>query len=322
MSFYEIFYQLLKFSMPLLIVALGGMFSERSGVVNIALDGIMIFGAFVSIVFINLVQGMAEPFLTGQWLFIVAMLISAISGMLLSATHAYAAINMKADQTISGTAINMFAPAVAIFVARTISPNDIQQVPFKNEFMIQKVPVLGDIPVLGDLLFKKCYISTFVCIVILIVAAFVLYKTRYGLRLRACGEHPQAADSVGINVYKVRWSGVLISGALAGLGGLIFIIPTTVEFNATVSGYGFLAIAVLIFGQWKPYKILLAALFFGFMKSIGSTYQGISFLQNLGLHANIYKMIPYVATLVTLAFTSKSSQAPSASGVPYDKGSR
>lgn len=322
MSLYEIFYQLLKFSMPLLVVALGGMFSERSGVVNIALDGIMIFGGFVSIVFINAVQNMADPMLTGQWLFLVAMLIAALSGAALASAHAYAAINMRADQTISGTAINMLAPAVAIFAARSMSANDIQQVPFRNEFMIDKVPVLGDIPVLGDLLFTKCYISTFVCIAILIVSAFVLYKTRYGLRLRACGEHPQAADSVGINVLKIRWSGVLISGALAGLGGLVFIVPTTVEFNATVSGYGFLAIAVLIFGQWKPYRILLAALFFGLMKTIGSTYQGISFLQNLGLHANVYKMIPYVATLITLAFTSRKSQAPRASGVPYDKGGR
>ena len=197
-----------------------------------------------------------------------------------------------------------------------------QQIQFINTFRIEKVPVLGDIPVLGPLLFQNSYITTYLGLLILAVSAFVLYKTRFGLRLRACGEHPQAADSVGINVYKMRYAGVLISGALAGLGGLVYVIPTSTNFNATVSGYGFLALAVLIFGQWKPLRIFIAAFFFGLMKTIASSYSGIPFLQDLGIPSDIYKMIPFIATMVVLAFTSRRSQAPKASGVPYDKGAR
>ena len=316
---YFLVQQMMFFSIPLLVVALGGMFSERSGVVNIALEGIMIMGAFSSILFINLMQegGINLP---PQLLLVLAILIAAAVGVVVSLLHAYAAINMKADQVISGTAINMFAPAFAIFVARMI--RTVQQIPFTNTFRLEKVPVLGDIPVLGPLLFQNAYITTYLGFAILAVAAIVLYKTKFGLRLRACGEHPQAADSVGINVYKMRYAGVAISGALAGIGGLVFVIPTSTQFNATVSGYGFLALAVLIFGQWKPARILFAAFFFGLMMTIASVYSGIPLLNGLGIPSDIYKMVPYAATLVVLAFTSKHSQSPRASGVPYDKGSR
>lgn len=306
------------FSIPLLIVALGGMYSERSGVVNIALDGIMILGAFTSIFFINQTQDV----LSGQLLLLLAVLVAVVSGMLFSLLHAYAAVNMKSDQVISGTALNMFAPAFAIFTARMIQENHVQQVLFKNTFRIESVPVLGSIPIIGDFFFKNSYITTYIGFAILIAAAIVLYKTKFGLRLRACGEHPHAADSVGINVYRMRYAGVLISGALAGLGGLVFVIPTSTNFNATVAGYGFLALAVLIFGQWKPLRIFFAALFFGLMKTIASTYSGIPFLAALPIPSDIYKMVPYLATLIVLAFTSKSSQAPKASGIPYDKGGR
>ncbi|MEG0485227.1 MAG: ABC transporter permease [Oscillospiraceae bacterium] len=308
--------QTMFFSIPLLIVALGGMFSERSGVVNIALEGIMIMGAFTSILFINFFQAS----LPGQPILLIAILIAAATGIVVSLAHAYAAINMKADQVISGTAINMLAPALAIYVARMI--RTVQQIPFENQFRIDKVPFLGDIPIIGDLFFKNTYITTYIGFAILIVSWVVLYKTKFGLRLRACGEHPQAVDSVGINVYRMRYIGVMISGALAGIGGLVFVIPTSTNFNATVSGYGFLALAVLIFGQWKPSRILMAAFFFGFMKTIASAYSGIPFFATLGIPNDIYKMIPYIATLVVLAFTSKNSQAPKASGVPYDKGGR
>ena len=214
----------------------------------------------------------------------------------------------------------MFAPAFAIFVARMIQ--GVQQVPFVNQFRFPSVPVFGNIPFFGPLLFQNTYITTLIGLLILAASWLVLYKTRFGLRLRACGEHPQAADSVGINVYKMRYAGVCISGALAGVGGLVFVIPTSTEFNATVSGYGFLALAVLIFGQWKPGRILFAAFFFGLMKAVAAAYSGIHFLQDLDIPSNIYKMIPYAATLVVLAFSSKNSQAPKAAGVPYDKGSR
>jgi len=304
------------FSIPLLIVALGGMFSERSGVVNIALEGIMIIGAFTGILFISTFQDV----IPGQPILILGILVSAVTGIIVSLAHAYASINMKANQVISGTAINMFAPAIAIYVARLI--RTVQQIPFVNQFRIEKVPVLGSIPVLGPLLFQNTYITTYLGFIILIVSGIVLYKTRFGLRLRACGEHPQAADSVGVNVYKMRYLGVILSGALAGVGGLVFIIPTSTQFNATVSGYGFLALAVLIFGQWRPGRIVVAAFFFGLMKAVASSYSGISFMQSIPIPSYVYKMIPYVATLIVLAFTSKKSMAPRAEGIPYDKGSR
>lgn len=313
---YFIFQQTMFFMIPLLVVALGGMFSERSGVVNIALEGIMTMGAFTGILFLNLTGGA----MSGQGQLMLAVIIAMATGAVFSLFHAYAAINMKADQTISGTALNLFAPAFAIFVARVIQ--GVQQIQFANTFRIAKVPLLGDIPVIGDLLFKNTYITTYLGFLILAGAAFVLYKTRFGLRLRACGEHPQAADAAGINVYRMQYAGVIISGALAGLGGLVFVVPTSTNFNATVSGYGFLALAVLIFGQWKPVKILWASLFFGLMKAVAAAYSGIPFLAGMGIPSYLYKMIPYIATLIVLIFTSKNSQAPRASGVPYDKGAR
>ncbi|MEG0051102.1 MAG: ABC transporter permease [Terrisporobacter sp.] len=315
---YLVVQQTMFFSIPLLVVALGGVFTERSGVTNIALDGIMIMGAFTSVLFINKMQGK----MSGQSLLLIAILIAVITGMLFSLLLAYSAINMKADQIIGGTALNMFAPAFAIYAARMMQTNGVQQISFDNTFRIPSVPILGDIPVIGDLLFKNCYITTYIGIAILIVSIIILYKTRFGLRLRACGEHPHAADSVGINVYKMRYAGVMISGALAGLGGLIFVIPTSTNFNATVSGYGFLALAVMIFGQWKPMRVLFAAFFFGLMKTIASAYSVIPILSSLPIPSDVYKMVPFIATLIVLAFTSKSSQAPRAVAQPYDKGSR
>lgn len=317
-TIYFIFQQTMIFTVPLLIVALGGMFSERSGIVNIALEGIMTMGAFCSILFIHFLQDN----ISGQLLLLLAVVVAAISGGIFSLFHAYAAINMKADQVISGTALNMFAPAFAIFVARLITPNKTQQIAFDNTFFIRKVVVLGDIPVIGPLLFQKAYITTYLGILILIISTIVLYKTKFGLRLRACGEDPQAADSVGINVYKIRYAGVIISGILGGIGGLVFVIPTSTNFNATVAGYGFLALAVLIFGQWHPIKILYSALFFGLMKTIASSYSGIPLFKTLGIPNSFYKMIPYIVTLIVLAFTSKKSQAPRAAGTPYDQGAR
>ncbi|PXV93326.1 nucleoside ABC transporter membrane protein [Lachnotalea glycerini] len=313
---FSVFQQTMFFTMPLLIVALGGMFSERSGIINIALEGIMIMGGFISILFINLTQGV----LSGQLQLLIAVVIAGVAGMLFSLLHAFASINMKADQTISGTALNLFAPAFAVFFARILQ--GVQQIQFNNTFRIESVPVLGNIPIIGDLFFKNTYITTYIGILILVLSTIVLYKTRFGLRLRACGEHPQAADSVGINVYKMQYAGVLISGAFAGIGGLVFVVPTSTNFNASVAGYGFLALAVLIFGQWNPMRILFASFFFGLLKTVAASYSGIPVLAALGVPSYIYKMIPYITTLVVLVFTSKNSQAPRAEGIPYDKGAR
>jgi general nucleoside transport system permease protein len=313
---YFIFQNSLLFIVPLIVVALGGMFSERSGVINIALEGIMIMGAFFSVFFINAFEGKIPP----QPLYLIALIIAAASGLVFSLLHAYASINMKANQTISGTALNLFAPAFAVYIARMAQ--GFSQIAFNNNFRILKVPLLGDIPVIGPLLFQNAYITTYIGIFILVAASFVLYKTRFGLRLRSCGEHPQASDAAGINVKKMRYAGVMISGALAGMGGLIFVVPISTNFSGSVAGYGFLAIAVLIFGQWKPSRILLAATFFGLMKTISSVSTIIPFLADLNLPSTIYKITPYVATLIVLAFTSKNSAAPKAAGEPYDAGKR
>lgn len=310
---YFLIQQTLLFMIPLLIVALGGMFSERSGVVNIALEGIMVMGAFTSIFFINLTQ----TYMSGNTQLLIAILIAAVTGMAFSLFHAIAAVNLKADQTISGTALNMFAPAFAIFIARIVQT--VQQIEFKNTFRIVEVPILSKIPILGEMLFKNSYITTYLGILILILSSVVLYKTKFGLRLRACGENPHAANTAGIKVELIQYAGVLISGALAGIGGLVFVVPTSTNFNATVSGYGFLAVAVLIFGQWKPKYILFASFFFGFMKALSNSYTSIPFLFALNIQSNIYKMIPYIATVLVLIFTSKKSAAPRASGIPFDR---
>ncbi len=313
---YFITQQTMYFAIPLLIVALGGMFSERSGIVNIALEGIMVVGAFAGIGFINIFQ----KTMGGQSLLLLAVLISALAGAVFSLLHAFASVNLKADQTISGTALNLFAPAFAVYTARMIQ--GVQQIQFMDTFYIRKVPFLGDIPVLGPMFFRNAYITTYIGLAIFLISWFVINNTKFGLRLRACGEHPQAADSVGINVYKIRYAGVIISGVLAGIGGLTFVVPTSTNFNATVAGYGFLAVAVLIFGQWRTKKVFVAAFFFGIMKTFASAYSGIPFLKVLPISNEVYKMIPYIATLIVLTFSSKNSQAPRAEGIPYDKGSR
>lgn len=324
MSALDLIYMLVQltmgFAIPLLVVALGGMFCERSGIINVALDGIMIIGALAGTMFIHVMQ--RSDALSGNLLYFLALIVAAVFGIIFSLLHAYASINMKANQVISGTALNLAAPSLAIFIGRLFTEKGVQQIDFVNQFRIEKVPVLGSIPIIGNMFFQNVYITTYIGFGILLISAFVLFKTRFGLRLRSCGEHPQASDSVGINVYKMRYAGVIISGVLGGIGGLIFVIPNSTNFNATVSGYGFLALAVMIFGQWNPWKILYASLFFGFLRTVAATYSVIPLLSNLGLPMEIYKMVPYIATIIVLIFSSKNSQAPKAEGVPYDKGSR
>lgn len=311
---YFIIQQTIFFFIPLMIVSLGGLYSERSGVSNIALEGIMILGAFVGTLTINFLEGVVP----GQWAYIIAILTAAVSGLLYSMLHAWASIRLKADQTISGTALNLFAPAFCIFMARNIYGT--QQVDFEDAFRIESIPVLGDIPVIGKCFFTNCYISTFIGIAVLIILAVLLNRTPFGLRLKACGENPDSAAGVGINVVDMRYKGVAMSGLLAGAGGIIFIVPTSTNFAATVSGYGFLALAVLILGQWKPAGILAASVFFGILKAISSAYSGIPFLAQLNIPSEVYKMIPYVLTLVVLTISSQKSLAPKAVGKPYDDG--
>ena len=315
------------FAVPLLLVAMGGMFSEHSGVINIALEGMMIIGAlFACFTLQGLDQsgfGPAHP----QLSMFIAILVAGVTGMIFSLLLGFAAINLKADQTIGGTALNQFAPAFAVVMTWAIQGQGLTTIFIPNWVRITR-DTFGLAPVDGpsfwnNLIFKYFYLTTPVAIVLFIAAYIVMYKTRFGLRLRACGEHPQAADSVGINVYKMRYAGVLLSGALGAIGGLAYIVPPvqTWNFEVGVAGAGFLALAVMIFGQWKPFNICAAAMFFAVFKSLANIADS-TFLAQLHWSSNIYNMMPFVASMVILAFTSKNSMAPKAEGIPYDKGSR
>lgn len=325
MTFWETLSSILNASLlvaiPLMIVALAGMFSERSGVVNIALEGIMTFGAFFAVFFMGMIYRSSG--MSGQLLFIIGILIAIAIGILFSLLHAYASINMSANQIISGTALNMFAPAFAVFLARAVTGYSKVQFP-NNSFFIRSIPFLSDIPFLGPVLFSNTFITIYIGIAILIISYIVIFKTRFGLRLRSCGEYPQASDAAGINVKKMRYLGVIISGALGGIGGLFYVVPITGIYDPAFSanGYGFLALAVLISGQWKPYRILVFSLIFGFFSRISNMTAMIPFLNNLNIPSEILNIIPYVVTIVVLIFTSKNSQGPKAAGEPYDAGKR
>jgi len=330
--------QTLIYAVPLMIVALAGVFAERSGIINLALEGIMVFGAFIGVWFVRILQT-SDAILSlkqsGNWVALqgvelLTMLVAAAFGALFSLLLSFASINLRADQTIGGTALNLMAPALVLFFIRIIANQNTLQMltgDAASWFMIKK-STLGidkntDLGFFGETFVNKVYLATYVCILLFIILSILLYKTRFGLRLRACGEHPQAADSVGINVYKMRYAGVVISGALGAIGGMAYIVPPvqTWNFEVGVAGAGFLAMAVMIFGQWKPFNIFGAAMFFAVFKSLANIADS-TFLAQLHWSSNIYNMMPFVASMIILAFTSKNSMAPKAEGIPYDKGSR
>ena len=337
--------QTLLYAVPLMIVALAGVFAERSGIINLALEGIMIFGAFIGVLFVRLMQDV--PFFlnasrTGDWLTlqgleILAMIVSAALGAGFSLLLRFASINLKADQTIGGTALNLMAPALVLFLVRILANQNTLQMATGDAaswFMIKKT-TLGfdknaDLGFLGETFLHKVYLATYICIIIFVVLSVILYTTRFGLRLRSCGENPQAADSLGINVYRMRYAGTTISGALAGMGGFVYALTTTnCTANGDVAGFGFLALAVMIFGNWKPLNIAAASMLFGLFKCIAAAYStldingdGVFMLAQIGISSHLYRMLPYLVTLIVLAFTSKKSRAPKAEGIPYDQGSR
>ena len=337
--------QTLIYAIPLMIVALAGIFAERSGVINLALEGIMIFGAFIGVLFVRILQATgcmdiakeASIWAALQGYMFLTMLAAAALGALFSMLLAFAAIKLKADQTIGGTALNMLAPALVLFLIRVIvNQNNMTLISGDSAtwFMIKKT-MLGfakndKLNFFQETFLNKVYLSTYICIIIFIVLSIVLYKTRFGLRLRACGENPQAAASLGINVIKMRYAGVLISGALAGMGGFVYAMTTAnCSSNGDVAGFGFLALAVMIFGNWKPLNVAGGALLFGLFKCIAASYStldingdGIYWLNTIGLNGHFYRLLPYLITLIVLAFTSKSSRAPKAEGIPYDTGTR
>ena len=317
---YYLIQNMLPVAISLLLVALGGMFSEIGGIVNIALEGIMLFGAFFGALFVYFVQGLG---INPQIVLLLGMLVAGVSGLLYSLLLSFAAVNMKADQVITGTSLNMLIPALILLISKMFFISD--GVTTNMDFYIRKIPVLGDIPILGPMFFQKTYLTVGIGIILFIISQIVFYKTKFGLRLRACGEHPHAADSVGINVYKMRYAGTSISGVLGGIGGFFYsvgIMNANVNGHTGVAGFGFLALAVMIFGQWKPGKIFIGAMFFAFLRTLAYSVSLIPFLNNLGIDQTYYKMLPYVATMVVLAFTSKKSRAPKAEGIPYDKAER
>lgn len=337
--------QTMLFAVPLMIVALAGVFAERSGIINLALEGIMIFGAFAGVLFVNLMQKSevfdaakaAGDWVTLQGFELLAMLVAALLGALFSLLLSFASINLRADQTIGGTALNMLAPAIVLFFIRLIANQNTLQMATGDAaswFMIKKTTLgfsrTADLGFLGNTLLHKVYLATYVCIILFIVLSIILYKTRFGLRLRSCGENPQAADSLGINVYKMRYAGTTISGALAGMGGFVYALTTAnCASTGDVAGFGFLALAVMIFGNWKPLNIAGASILFGMFKCIAASYSsldingdGVYMLAEAGISSHFYRMLPYLITIIVLAFTSKKSRAPKAEGIPYDKGSR
>ncbi len=303
------------FASVLSMVALGGCFSEHSGVINLGLEGIMVMGALGGALAMNMLP-IGTPTIV---MILTVCLVSIAFGMIYSILLGVACINFKADQTLVGTAMNMLATAVAAVIARgynsSINSADVSTI---LKYMGPKKAFLVDI---NGFEFNWLML---VALAAIIISYILLYKTKFGLRLRACGENPQSADSVGINVYRMRWAGVLISGILGGLGGITYITAGVSEwkFEIGVAGFGFLALAVMIFGQWKPHRIALAAILFGFFRALSNVYTGIDFLAALNIPSMVYNMMPYIISLVVLSFTSKNSAAPKAEGIPYDKGTR
>ena len=305
----------LLFASVLILVALGGCFSEHSGVINLGLEGIMVMGALGGALTLKYINSSLPSLL----IVLAVLVVSIICGVVYSMLLAFACINFKADQTLVGTALNLLAAAAATVIAKTINiAEDPNNVSSTVQYVAAKKALVANI---GKFQFNWFMLVAFIA---LVCAYVVLYKTRFGLRLMACGEHPQAADSVGSNVYKMRWAGVLISGMLAGVGGIVYITAGVSEwkFENGVAGFGFLALAVMIFGQWKPINIGLAALLFGFFRALSNVYSGFDFLAALNIPGSVYNMMPYIISLIVLAFTSANSRAPKAEGIPYDKGSR
>ena len=302
----------LIFASVLMLVALGGCFSEHSGVINIGLEGIMVIGALGGALMMRyLPDGTSAPVMI-----VMVCLAAVLAGALYSLLLAVAAINFNADQTIVGTAMNMLGTAMATVIVKALNtaanPDNVSST---IEYVEQKKAFYFNI---GSLELSWFMV---IAVVLLVASHVILYKTRFGLRLCACGEHPQAADSVGINVYKMRYAGVIISGILGGLGGIVYITSGVSEwkFENGVAGFGFLALAVMIFGQWKPVNIALAALLFGLMRALSNVYVAFDFLAGLNIPGTVYNMLPYIISLVVLIFTSKKSRAPKAEGIPYDK---
>jgi ABC-type uncharacterized transport system permease subunit len=306
------------FSTALIFAALGGMYSERSGVVNIALEGMMIVGAFTGAVVTYFMQDVfPSPSTVAPW---IGFLAAIVAGAIFALPHAVASISLKADQVVSGVALNFLAAGLTVYLTKIIFNGSGQTTTLSAVFKKWSVPFLSDIPFFGHAVFEA-YPTSYVAFLLVAVSWYVLFKTPFGLRLRAVGEHPRAADTLGINVKRMRYTAVMISGALAAMGGATIALTTTSNFSHnTVSGQGFIALAALIFGKWHPAGAMGAALFFGIAQAIKSL------VQVFGLTAYVpiefIFMLPYILTILVLAGVVGRSNAPAALGKPYETGSR
>lgn len=302
----------LVYSTPLILTALGGTFSERSGIVNVGLEGIMVMGAFSAVVF-NL--SMADQL--GAWTPWVAILVGGGVGVLFSLLHAVATISFRADHIISGTVVNLMAPALGVFLIKVLyQKGQTDNISYNLGYF--SFPVLKDIPVIGTIFFKNTFLPAYLAILVAVLAWYIIYKTRFGLRLRSVGENPQAADTLGINVYKFRYAGVLISGLLGGMGGAIFAQSISGNFSAgTIVGQGFISMAAMIFGKWNPLGAMGAALFFGFAQSlsiIGAQLPVISSIPSV-----LLQIAPYLLTVIVLVLFLGKASGPKAGGKNYIK---
>ncbi|MGK5510538.1 ABC transporter permease [Brevibacillus formosus] len=303
------------FSTALIFAALGGLFSERSGVVNIALEGMMIIGAFTGAVMTYAFQDSL-----GAWAPWVGFIAAGIAGSIFALPHAVASVTFKADQTVSGVALNFLAAGLSIYLTKIIFNGAGQTTTLSAVFNKFSIPGLSEIPYIGHAIFEA-YPTSYLAFIAVFVTWYVIFKTPFGLRLRSVGEHPRAADTVGINVKRMRYTAVMISGMLAALGGATISLTTTSNFSHnTVSGQGFIAIAALIFGKWHPMGAMGAALFFGVAQAIKSLVQ-IFGLTNY-IPTEFIFMLPYVLTILVMAGLVGRSSAPAALGKPYDTGSR
>lgn len=309
----------LIYAIPLLVVALGGCVAERSGIINLSLEGGMIIGSFIGAVFVYTLQRFGLFGENQQLIFLLALLVSGIGGAIFSLLLSFAAINLKGDQTIGGTALNMLAPAIVVTMCTIFLEQEKLVMIEQPQYAI----VNGNLPGILRIFFDKAYLSTYICIFVFVLVAVWLYKSKVGTHLRACGEHPQAADSVGINVVRMRYLGTTLSGFLAGLGGYAYIATVSAgTAENSVQGMGFLALAIMIFGNWNPIGIALGAFLFGFLKCVGPISGSIPFLKALGISKYLYNIIPYLIVIVVLIITRKKSGCPKAEGIPYEKSMR
>lgn len=312
--FLEMFPIALMFASPIIITALGGLFSERSGIVNIALEGVMMIGAFAAAA-VTVVLEPVTPL--APW---IGLGVGMASGILFSLLHAIASINLNANQVISGTALNILAGGLTIYLCQILF-NQQRTRSFSNGIQKLTVPLLSQVPVLGRILFIENYPTFYLSVFLVLVTWFVLYKTPFGLRMRSCGENPQAAASMGINVKKMRYFGVLASGALGGLGGGVMVLTADIQFTQlSIHGTGFIALASLVFGRWNPFGVLGVGLFFGFSTALSFYAKDITFLSKLP--GEFFYMLPYVLTILALVFFAGKSVGPKAAGEIYEAGKR